>query len=136
MNAESVCSSYKKTVGVVTFVDNRISQVRSPQEKIPVVLEERNGVMVPVLDVPDVSLTQERVIKAGDTIPFVSVVKNKSSLLLGRCPLILKKGSTFLEHMLFLRMLLFFTVLLLKKMHLWGTFVFLLKQLPQLKSLF
>lgn len=88
VNAESVCSSYKKTVGVVTFVDNRISQVRSPQEKIPVVLEERNGVMVPVLDVPDVSLTQERVIKAGDTIPFVSVVKNKSSLLLENTSLV------------------------------------------------
>ena len=88
INAEEICSSYKKSVGVVTFIDNRISQARISQEKIPVILEERDGVIVPVLDIPDVPLSRERVIKAGDTVPFVSVVKNKSSLFLENTSLV------------------------------------------------
>jgi|GEM_PF-6068103 len=88
VNAEEICSSYKKSVGIVTFIDNRISQARISQEKIPVILEERDGVMVPVLDIPDVPLTRERIIKAGDTVPFVSVVKNKSSLFLENTSLV------------------------------------------------
>lgn len=101
INAEEICSSYKKSVGVVMFIDNRALQSRASQEPIPVILEERNGVMVPVLDMPDTPSVRERVIKAGDTVPFVSVVKNKSSLFLDDASLIvfvykIQNGEEFL----------------------------------------
>lgn len=101
INAGEICSSYKKSVGVVTFIDNRLPRGVVSQEKIPVILEERDGVMVPVLDMPDIPSVRERVIKAGDTVPFVSVVKNKASLFLDDASLIVfvykvQNGEEFL----------------------------------------